>query len=217
MNLKEKTAGYFILGLMIISLLADAVYQYFVYTEMSDFSNGRIPNAWVIITLVTMIIFGVPSILIGVFSLHSFVGKRRMLQIPLAISAILFAYSALSSISSFLTIRKQQPEFADLQTMNFFSIIYRILMIVLFVVLFVYYQSTSVKRVVALIISAATLLVSMIRWINMVVNLTSAKADVYYFLVSTVTTFAFPTAILLLILFIRPDHNTKTQLNVEGS
>lgn len=217
MNKKEKTAGYFILGLMILSLLTDAVYQYFVYSEMSDFLNGGIPKAWVIITLVTIIIFGIPSILIGVFSLPAFVERRRMLQIPLAISAILFAYSTLSNISSFLTIRKQQPEFTDLQTTNFFSIIYFILMIVLLALLFVYYQSTSVKRAVALIISAATLLVSTIKWIIMIDNLISAKVDVYYFLVYTVSTFAFPTAILLLILFIRPDHNTKTQLNAEGS
>lgn len=217
MNLKEKTAGYFILGLTIISLLADVVYSIVQYTKISDILNGGNSNIWMIRSLVTIIIFGIPSILIGVFSLYSFVGKRRMLQIPLAISAILFAYSALSNISSFLTIRKQQPEFTDLQTMNFFSIIYRILMIVLFVVLFVYYQSTSVKRVVALIISAATLLVSTIGWFIWIDFLISEKVDGFYFLMHTISTFAFPMAILLLILFIRPDQNTKTQLNVEGS
>jgi len=211
MNLKEKKAGYFILGLMILSLLADALYSTTQYTEISDITNGEISIGWMIRTLVTIAIFGIPFILIGVFSLPAFMGNRRLLQAPLAISSVLFAFSVVSYVNSYLTIKEEQPEFSDLLLQNVFSIIYVTLMFILLIILFAYYRSASVKREVALVIIAAVILVLTIRWIIMIVHLISYKPDIFSYLIYTLSNFAFPTAILILILFIRPNQITETQ------
>jgi len=216
MNSKEKKAGYFILGLMILSLLADALYSTIQYTEMSDITNGNIPIGWMIRTLVTIAIFGIPFILIGVFSLSAFMDKRRLLQVPLAISSVLFAFSVVSYVNTYLTIKEEQPEFSDLLLQNVFSIIYVTLMFVLLIVLFAYYRSASVKREVVLVIVAAAMLVLTIRWIIMIVHLLSYKSGIFNYLIYTLSNFAFPTAILLLILFIRPNQIAETQQNEAG-
>lgn len=213
MNLKEKKAGYFILGLMILSLLIEGLETYRRYVEISESMHGEIPIKWMNRELITIIVLGIPSILIGVFSLPAFMDKRRLLRFPLAISSILFLYSAVPFIFAFLLIGEARPKFSELLPQDLFSIIYAILMVILFIKLFAYYRSASVKREVALVIVSSAMFVLTIRWLIMIVHLISYKSDIFNFLLYTLSNFAFPTAILLLILFIRPNQITETHQN----
>jgi hypothetical protein len=115
-----------------------------------------------------------------------------------------------------LLIGEARPEFPDLMVQYVFSIIYTIMMIVLLVKLFAYYRSASVRREVVLVIVAASMLFLTIRWLIMIVHLISYKSDIINYLIYTISNFAFPTAILLLILFIRPNQIAETKQNEAG-
>lgn len=212
MSRKEKIAGYFIFGLFMLSLLLEILRLWASFYEMTEIYSIKVPITFIIRSLVSSLIYRIPTILIGVFCLPAFSEKRILLRISIIIFAILSALSELSSIRTFLDDRRSMDS-STFKLILALGITYIILMTVLMIL---YYRSAFFNRKVMLVIFSALMFVSVLKWI---VTINPFEYSDFYELpikLDGLNVFVSSAAILLMILFIRPGKPTSRESNTES-
>lgn len=210
MSRKEKTAGYFIFGLFIMSLLLETLELVACLDESEGFRCFQVSRILTIRSLYISVIYRISTILMGVFCLPSFTEKRRLLRISILISAVFFALSEVYSFKIFQDTYRSDMSMG--RTTFFFienvDILYFILMTALMVLLFLYYRAEIVKRVVLTVVYFFTFFFSVLQW-DIHIN-PREVSDVWYLPVklSGLNVLVYSAAIFLIIIFIRPGQKT---------